>query len=254
MEFVKYQGTGNDFILIDNRSYDFPVSQAFIAQLCDRRFGIGADGLILLSIHREGDFRMTYFNADGNESSMCGNGGRCIVKFAHRLGLISDETIFEAADGPHKAFLQNNLVHLQMQEVEKIEKHPGFYFLNTGSPHYVEFVGNLKQEPVFERGRTIRYNDAFASQGGTNVNFVEMLDNQMLFVRTYERGVEDETYSCGTGVVASALAAALQGWKSPIQIRTLGGELEVSFEKKGETFTGIFLVGPAEEVFSGKIA
>jgi diaminopimelate epimerase len=252
LSFSKYQGTGNDFILVDDRSRHFPVNQSFIERLCERHFGIGADGLILLRSHREFDFEMVYFNADGRESSMCGNGGRCIVQFAHSLDLFQNRTFFLATDGPHEAYLEGALVRLRMQDVTQIAQHEGFDFLHTGSPHYVEFVEDVHSVPVLEKGRQVRQHPRFAASGGTNVNFVQYLDKQTLFVRTYERGVEAETYSCGTGVTAAALAAALRHMKSPVSIQTLGGSLEVSFDQDAHgSFSNIYLTGPAREVYRG---
>jgi len=257
LPFYKYQGTGNDFVIIDDREQTFPVSQALVARLCDRRFGIGADGLMLLQNHPQCDFRMVYFNADGNPSSMCGNGGRCLVRFGHDLNIFGQQTTFEAVDGLHEAYVQNRLVYLKMNDVRYVQREPDFDFLNTGSPHYVTFVKNVEamtQADIVQQGRAIRYNDYFAPKGGTNVNFVEVLPDKSLFVRTYERGVEDETYSCGTGVTACALAAHFRQSGSPVQIRTKGGDLEVSFCQIGEhEFTDIYLIGPAEKVFEGQI-
>lgn len=255
LHFHKYQGTGNDFIMIDNRNSLFPKDTALIAHLCHRRFGIGADGLILIEkpSNPDLDFRMVYYNANGQEGSMCGNGGRCAVAFAQQLGIIEKKAVFEAIDGLHEAFLEEELVHLKMKDVSKIESNPkGYFFLNTGSPHYVEFVEKVAEMNVFEKGRAIRYNERFC-QEGTNVNFVEILGNNLLQVRTYERGVEDETYSCGTGVTASALVYALQNPTQKVHIKTLGGELWVSFQQNSKGFTNIYLVGKAEKVFEGQI-
>lgn len=254
LNFQKYQGTGNDFVMIDNRSQDFHKNQKWIAYLCHRRFGIGADGLILIENADDGyDFRMIYYNANGLEGSMCGNGGRCAVAFAKSLGIFDKETTFLAVDGEHYAKIENDLVHLQMKEVDTIEQNAGgYFFLDTGSPHYVEFVKNLSEYDVFGRGRAIRYNERFREQG-TNVNFVEILDKDTLQVRTYERGVEDETYSCGTGVTASVLAYSLQMPKSPIKVKVLGGELQIAYQKVGNLYQNIFLIGKAEKVFEGHI-
>jgi diaminopimelate epimerase len=252
--FYKYQGTGNDFVLIDNRAQTFPAhDQAYVAHLCHRRFGIGADGLILLQNHPDYDFRMVYFNADGAEGSMCGNGGRCIVRFAHDLGLFETTTRFLAVDGEHTAEVRGDLVHLQMSNVPARPAAPaGYTYLNTGSPHVVQFLTNVAAHDVVGEGRRIRYSETFAP-GGTNVNFTEVLEGQRLSVRTYERGVEDETYSCGTGVTAAALAAYEQyGLASPVAIQVLGGTLQVSFTPQPDgSFTNIYLIGPAKRVFSG---
>jgi diaminopimelate epimerase len=252
-QFYKYQGTGNDFVMIDNRTSLFPKeNKALIAEMCHRRFGIGADGLILLENAAGYDFRMTYFNADGGEGSMCGNGGRCTVAFAKFLKIFEQRTRFTAIDGAHEASLEEDWIHLKMIPVKGIETQPEYYFLNTGSPHTVTFVDNLTSFPVVSAGREIRYSSRFA-EAGTNVNFAEIINENDLFVRTYERGVEDETYSCGTGVTACALAAA-DYFKliSPIKIKTLGGSLQVSFNAEGaQSFQEIYLAGPAVQVFEG---
>ncbi len=257
LHFYKYQGTGNDFVIVDDRKKTFPVSQELVARLCDRRFGIGADGLMLLQNHDEYDFKMVYFNSDGNTSSMCGNGGRCLVRFAHALGIFQQETTFDAIDGKHEAYVQNGLVYLKMNDVRYIQHEKEYDFLNTGSPHYVTFRDNVQimsHMEIMEQGRAIRYGDQFGPKGGTNVNFVELLPDNSLFVRTYERGVEDETYSCGTGVTACALVANLRQLPSPVQIHTKGGDLKVAFRPNGEnSFTDIYLIGPAEKVFEGMI-
>jgi diaminopimelate epimerase len=197
------------------------------------------------------DFQMTYFNSDGNQSSMCGNGGRCLVQFAHDLGAIKKETTFLAIDGEHDAFIKDGLVHLKMIDVATVETNEDHYYLNTGSPHYVKMVEGIKEYAVFEEGKKIRNNDRFKKEG-TNVNFVETVGNK-LWVRTYERGVEDETFSCGTGVTAAAIAADIRGMKNPVEIMTIGGELSVSFEKKNNTYTNIYLIGPAKQVYKGSI-
>jgi diaminopimelate epimerase len=255
MQFFKYQGTGNDFILIDDRDNSFHLSQEEIESLCDRRFGIGADGLILLQNEKGFDFRMVYFNADGREGSMCGNGGRCIVRFAHDLGVFDKTTLFMAVDGIHKAAVEGSLISLKMSDTAKMEVRDALPFYNTGSPHVVKFIENLDKLDVFSEGKAIRYNEYWSNNGGANINFVEVLDENSIKVRTYERGVEDETFSCGTGVTACALdMATAKGSSSPINILTKGGELNVSFEMKANgQFENIYLIGPAKRVFSGQI-
>ena len=253
IEFYKYQGTGNDFIMIDDRENTFDINdQELVAALCERRMGIGADGLILLRKHDKLDFEMIYFNSDGKLSSMCGNGGRCIVAFAKMLDIITNETNFMAIDGAHKAKIAQDGIYLQMQEVTKIEGVGEGIVLDTGSPHYIEMVDSLDNLDVEKEGRKIRNSAPFKKEG-INVNFV--LDAADLEVRTYERGVEAETLSCGTGVTASALVAAVTyELKSPIQVMTRGGLLTVTFEKLGsENFHKIYLAGPALKVFEGSI-
>nr|WP_026999068.1 diaminopimelate epimerase [Eisenibacter elegans] len=253
--FFKYQGTGNDFVMIDNRQGHFPYSKELVAAMCHRRLGIGADGLILIEEANGYDFRMRYYNADGGEGSMCGNGGRCAVQFAHFLGIFDQQTHFIAVDGPHEATRIGTAISLKMLDVSEIAQGDGYYFLNTGSPHYVAFVDDLSQYPVVAEGKRIRYGAPFVSAGGTNVNFMS-LDQapNSLCVRTYERGVEDETFSCGTGVTACALVAAVQeGVQSPVSIQTTGGLLQVKFEKKSaNSFQNIYLQGPAIQVFEGQ--
>lgn len=256
LHFYKYQGTGNDFILIDNRAGNILLEHATIAALCDRRFGIGADGLMLLELQAGYDFRMVYYNSDGNESSMCGNGGRCIVSFAQRLGLGTNGKFhFMAIDGAHEAIIEGTRVELKMQDVRNIEKLDEGYFLNTGSPHFVKFVSGLTAFDVVREGRAIRYSDTYADEG-TNVNFIESIGEE-IHVRTYERGVEDETYSCGTGVTACALVSALTGistGRNNCIIKTPGGTLEVSFERVLEqNFYNIWLKGDALFVYKGEV-
>lgn len=254
LEFHKYQGTGNDFIMIDNRSKTFPKNKTdIIAKLCDRHFGIGADGLILLEEDATTDFKMVYYNSDGNESTMCGNGGRCIVAFAHKLELFEIETTFIAIDGLHHASISNNLVSLQMIDVNKVKIYDEYVFTDTGSPHHVQLVSNLTDYDVFSNGKKIR-NKIYGTEG-SNVNFVEQITNNTFKVRTYERGVEDETLACGTGVTAVAIAmhATKKTDSSSITLPVEGGELEVSFEEQNGTYSNIFLKGPATFVFEGKI-
>jgi len=253
--FFKYHGTGNDFIIIDNRLNTISLTKKNIEIICHRRFGIGADGLMLLENNAELDFNMRYFNSDGNEGTMCGNGGRCLTAFAKKMGIVTNTAKFNSIDGVHHAKISdNNIISLQMQNVHEIKEVNKNFFLNTGSPHYVLFKENVKEIDVFNRGHEIRYSGEFAPNG-TNVNFVEILNDE-LFVRTYERGVEDETYSCGTGVTASAICASkyLDSDKNSFDIITKGGNLNVSFTKKGiNDFSNIWLTGPATFVFEGEI-
>lgn len=254
ISFYKYQGTGNDFVMIDNRKLTFPADdEALVKQLCDRRMGIGADGLILLQDHPDYDFEMVYFNADGRLGSMCGNGARCTVRFAKQLGVIEDVACFLAADGEHQASIERDEIHLKMNDVQGVEKIGEDYYLNTGSPHYIRFVDDVENLDVYTEGRAIRYNDRFKAVG-TNVNFVQRLGENEIFVRTYERGVEDETLSCGTGVTAAALVAGIKGMQSPLKVKVLGGELQVAFERNSDgSFKYIYLIGPARLVFTGSI-
>lgn len=257
INFFKYQGAGNDFILIDDREGHLKnMDNALIAQLCDRRFGIGADGLMFLLKHKKYDFEMLYYNADGNIGSMCGNGGRCIVAFAKYLNIIDFETNFLAVDGPHYAKIteEGNWVELQMIDVDTFTKDGEGFVLNTGSPHYVKEINNLKSFDVYQEGKSIRNNDTYKAEG-INVNFVEK-NADYLFVRTFERGVEDETYACGTGVTAVAMAMAKkQNQKGHIvtPIKVLGGDIEVNFDFDGQKFTNVFLCGPAKQVFKGSL-
>ncbi|SMB96434.1 diaminopimelate epimerase [Hymenobacter roseosalivarius DSM 11622] len=261
IRFYKYQGTGNDFVMVDDRVQQFDASNhQLVRRLCDRRLGIGADGLILLRQHVDFDFEMVYFNADGYLGSMCGNGGRCTVAFAHHLRVIENETRFIAADGAHEAHIEaDGTVNLRMQDVlGQQEVGEDGVFLNTGSPHIVRFLdpSRLTELNVVNEGRAIRYNERFRERG-TNVNFAEIPPTPDLpwQVRTYERGVEDETLSCGTGVTAVALAASRRGAISPVHLRTPGGDLRVSFEAQPDgSFTNIYLNGPAVRVFEGSIA
>jgi diaminopimelate epimerase len=250
--FNKYQGTGNDFVIIDNRNKAFdPDNSALINKLCDRRFGIGADGLILISENHQHDFEMKYFNSDGKEGSMCGNGGRCSSAFAIKSGIAGKELSFKAIDGVHKARLDNGIIRLSMNDVQKPQQVSGNYFINTGSPHYVLFRKNIDQTDVNIEGKKIRWSEDFAPDG-TNVNFVEINDKE-IYVRTFERGVEEETLSCGTGVTASAIASVLSGHfdTNPVKVRTKGGDLEVAFKVSGDVISEIWLSGPATFVYEG---
>lgn len=253
--FYKYQGTGNDFVLVDNRQKKINKNDTkLINFLCDRRFGIGADGLILLENHNELDFKMVYFNADGNESSMCGNGGRCLVAFAKFLGIIESKATFEAIDGIHHAIIDKDIVKLQMQDVGAVNKFDTHVFLDTGSPHHVQFESDLEDFDIKQKGAKIRYGEPY-NEAGANVNFVKKINNDVFAVRTYERGVEDETLSCGTGVTAVALAMNYIGEteKNLITLNTEGGDLKVSFEKDNGSYKNVWLIGPAKQVFKGEI-
>jgi diaminopimelate epimerase len=255
--FYKYQGAGNDFVLVDNRDLSFTETDAkTVSRLCNRRFGIGADGMMLLQNHDSYDFEMLYFNADGKPGSMCGNGGRCIVAFAKHLRIIDTETNFLAVDGPHYAKISENgkWVDLQMTDIDTIDKDGEAYVLNTGSPHYVAMVQGLETLDVFKTGYDIRNNDTYKSEG-INVNFVEDLGDH-LFVRTFERGVEDETYACGTGVTAVALSMARHQNKTghiSTPVKVLGGNMNIHFDYDGRKFRNVFLCGPAEKVFEGDL-
>ncbi|MDX1364810.1 diaminopimelate epimerase [Arenibacter latericius] len=256
LKFYKYQGTGNDFVVIDNREQIFPSDKnELVSFLCDRRFGIGADGLILLENDDATDFKMVYYNSDGNQSTMCGNGGRCIVAFANHLGIITKETSFVAVDGLHKAKIEDDVVSLQMQDVNDLKEKTNSLFLNTGSPHHVQLVDGVKDFDVRKEGERLRY--GVYGKEGSNINFVERIADESFFVRTYERGVEDETLSCGTGVTAVALAMHHSGQanSNTVAITTPGGKLEVSFLKNEgkEGYNEIWLTGAAQLVFKGEI-
>ncbi len=254
--FYKYQGTGNDFVLIDNREKKYnDLSKKQISFLCHRRYGIGADGLMLLNLHPSYDFEMKYYNADGGESSMCGNGGRCLTKFAYDQGIIKTTYTFLAIDGVHEASVEKDgFIALKMNDVVSIKKHGNTAILDTGSPHFVQLTTDVMKLDVYKKGREIRYNKEFEKEG-INVNFVEQLnDRDKIIVRTYERGVEDETFSCGTGVTAAALVCYHNdNGFNHVEVKTKGGALSVEFDKIGESFKNIWLIGPAEQVFDGVI-
>lgn len=259
LAFYKYQGTGNDFIIIDGRDKSPTLSNSEIKKLCDRKFGIGADGLMILRKHKDVDFRMIYYNADGMEGSMCGNGGRCITAFAKEIGIAKNYFHFMAIDGLHEGEIiehdgLESIVRLKMSDVNEFEKESNYYLTDTGSPHYIEFLNNLQSKDVYKDGKEIRNSHKFREKG-ININFVEEASGH-LFVRTFERGVENETLSCGTGVTASALAFAIEQNinKGSVQIQTLGGKLKVSFEREGYDFSNIWLEGPATFVFNGEIS
>jgi diaminopimelate epimerase len=260
IHFYKYQATGNDFVVIDNRSGHLSLTKDQVIRVCDRKFGVGADGLMLVEKHPSLNFNLEYFNSDGSQS-LCGNGSRAAVHFASTLGMVNGKATFNAFDGEHSAqFLPSGMIRLKMNPVNEVKNLNENYFIHTGSPHVIIFVDDLDHYPVFEEGRKIRYAEEF-NPGGTNVNFVALQKDNSIFVRTYERGVENETLSCGTGVTAAAIAASFKGYSSPVQIKTLGGNLSVEF-KSGQadpptgqvgTFEEIFLTGPAKMVFEGDL-
>lgn len=256
IRFSKYHGTGNDFVIIDNRSLTFPKNDTkLVAGLCDRRFGIGGDGLLLLENDKDSDFRMVYFNSDGRPGSMCGNGGRCLVAFAQHLGVVDDTADFTASDGPHYANISDGVIALQMKDVEAVGIHDDYVFLDTGSPHHIELVDDLENLDVVARGSAIRYGSLYG-EGGSNVNFVKPEADGSFSIRTYERGVEDETLSCGTGATAVALAMFMLGKTTAdrVKINVRGGQLEVSFAHDNAKFSNVFLIGPATFVFNGSIS
>ena len=253
--FNKFQGAGNDFILIDNRKSEIKnIKAEQVKYLCDRNFGIGADGLMLLNNNDEFDFEMDYYNSDGSGGTMCGNGGRCIVAFAKKIGIINNETNFIASDGSHVAYISDiGEVKLKMMNVSKLESKKDSYFVYTGSPHHIEFNDNIAELNVYEKGREIRYSKEYDTEG-TNVNFVQ-LKKKGIEIRTYERGVENETLACGTGAVASAVSFydKYRPDYQKIDVKVKGGDLQVSFVEKENEYTDVFLTGPAKFVFEGKI-
>ncbi|MBX3101937.1 MAG: diaminopimelate epimerase [Bacteroidetes bacterium] len=251
MDFHKYQATGNDFVMIDNRERILsPQDHALFERMCHRRFGIGADGVILVQHHADYAFEMLYYNSDGRPSTMCGNGGRCVVRFAEFLRICTSETAFLAVDGPHRAHLKPDVVELEMilpydHRVYSATEE----YLHTGSPHHIVWVAPPEAADIRTEGARIRYSPQYAAQGGTNVNFVQALAPGKLAMRTYERGVEDETYSCGTGVTAAAAAHRLRYPElNSVTVKTPGGMLSVRFEDEGRPW----LCGPAVAVFSGR--
>ncbi|MFZ6052989.1 diaminopimelate epimerase [Halocola ammonii] len=253
LNFYKYHGTGNDFILVDDRRNNFTsIDLRTIQKLCERRFGIGSDGIIFIRECDDADFEMDFYNPDGSKS-FCGNGSRCAVSFANRLGMISEACTFRAVDGMHEAKLVGERVSVKMRDVEEVEVGIDHHFIDTGSPHYIVYRDDINSIDLVKEARIIRYGERFAEEG-TNVNLVKET-SEGVFVRTYERGVEDETYSCGTGVTAVALSyGLLHPEANHVNIETKGGKLEVSFRSAGENrFSDIWLTGPAKRVFTGKI-
>ena len=251
VHFHKYQGTGNDFVIIDNRALKLTLAASQISAICDRRFGVGADGLILIQDHPTYDFEMVYYNSDGSQS-MCGNGSRCAVMFARSINLIQDTTTFQSTDGVHSATIAQDEVSLEMHDTGQVSQKKAGLFLDTGSPHHLEFVEEVDKVDVYQRGSAIRYSPEYAP-AGTNVNFIEVVDQHTIKVRTYERGVEDETLSCGTGVTAASIAATKKNIDSPVVVYTRGGKLIVSFEERPEGYSEVKLTGPAKMVFEGDI-
>lgn len=258
IKFQKYQANGNDFVMLVEEKTGISLTEKQIEKFCDRHFGIGADGLMVLRNSEAYDFEMHYYNSDGKKASMCGNGGRSIASLAYSLGYAGKQMVFLATDGVHEAVIEKEIikgslydVSLMMVDVEKVEKFPDYYFLNTGVPHYVEFVDSLSEMDVVAKGRQVRYDERFGTEG-TNANFVE-IHSDGIEVRTYERGVEDETLSCGTGVTASAIAAFLKTGKKGFPVRARGGDFKVSFGQKGNGFVNVWLRGPAQKVFEGEI-
>jgi diaminopimelate epimerase len=266
--FVKYHGAGNDFVMVDQRQQQWigRTDRALVAAICHRRFGVGADGLILLQHHPEQGYEMVYFNSDGGESTLCGNGGRCFVAFARHLGIVEgDQWSFLAIDGPHDATVRTHpdgaqgheWVELHMRDIDTIEQLGDQTFvLNTGSPHYIAFEQNIGQKDIYTAGKAIRYSEQFAP-GGLNVNFVEEMPSGGLRIRTYERGVEDETLACGTGVTAAAIAWAYREGRTghlEVPVQAEGGHLSVRMDAKAGQFSGVWLCGPAQRVFEGEFA
>lgn len=252
--FNKYHGAGNDFIMIDNRDKIIKSSNSGIVSfLCNRHMGIGADGLILINEDENADFSMQYFNSDGNEAGMCGNGGRCAAAFANKAGISGLKGVFKAADGNHSYSIKGNEVSISLNDTPAPSGVDGNHFLNTGSPHYIIYVPDINRVDVFEKGKKTRNSDSF-SPGGTNVNFVQHTDGG-IYVRTYERGVENETLSCGTGVTAAAISSKWDKGtgKYSVSVKTRGGLLYADFKIGKEKITGIHLRGPAEFVFAGVI-
>ncbi|MDA9066225.1 diaminopimelate epimerase [Flavobacteriales bacterium] len=253
MNFYKYQGTGNDFVMIDNRQNKIDKSDLkLVAKLCDRKFGIGADGLILIENHPEVDFDMIYFNADGTKS-FCGNGSRCAIAFANYLGIIENKTTFNAIDGIHEATINGELIELKMGDVSNVEQGQDYFFIETGSPHYIQYTASVQEIDIVPTAHKVRYNERFKEKG-TNVNFVQKV-GETLEMRTYERGVEDETLSCGTGATAVAISGAIKhGLTSPVAIKVQGGDLQIKFNQISDNeFDNIWLIGKGEQVYSGEM-
>lgn len=256
LHFYKYHGTGNDFIIFDGRTGDIhsQMTQQVIESICHRRFGIGADGIMILEDHPTADFNMVYYNADGKPSSMCGNGGRCLVAFAERMGVFQDRCTFMATDGLHEATIKDGWVELKMIDVDQLEHHGDDAILDTGSPHYITSCPNLDQLDIIPAAHAIRYNDRFTKEG-INVNFLQTTDSGIR-IRTYERGVEGETWACGTGATAAAIAYVHQhdlNGHQEVAIKVEGGHLSVKVNRQGEGYKDVWLCGPAQFVFEGEV-
>lgn len=258
IKFYKYQATGNDFIIIDAREENLVLEKKDIQFLCDRHFGIGSDGLIIFGNSDKADFSMQFFNPDGSGGMMCGNGGRSIVKFASDKGVISDSCSFIAPDGLHFATINNDIISLKMTNPTLLQRFEDGYYINTGTSHFVVFEEDLNKINIIEKGRSIRYDERFSHYNGCNVNFVEEISLNNIRIRTYERGVEDETLACGTGICAAALTYSiekgLKNGKHTINISAKGGDLQVEFEKKSDnSLSEVYLIGTANNVFEGEI-
>jgi len=264
LRFTKMNGAGNDFVLIDNRAGEVHLDRSQIARLCDRHRGIGADGILLLEEAANGaDFRMRYFNSDGGEAEMCGNGARCFARFANKIAETQEKISFETPAGVIAAELTDDLVTLEMTEPTDLrlnvrlhvaDENKTIHFINSGVPHVVIPVSHIDEVDVRREGAAIRHHEMFSPKGA-NVNFIEKRGAKQVALRTYERGVENETLACGTGVVASALIlAATEDIDGPIWVLVRGGnELQVGFEKRGVHFKNVTLTGPADFVFEGTI-
>lgn len=256
LHFYKYHGTGNDFVIFDGRTIDVHalMTQEVIEGICHRRFGIGADGLMILENHPKADFNMVYYNADGRPSSMCGNGGRCLVAFAKKMGVIEDQCTFMATDGLHEATIKDNWIELKMIDVHQLEYDGESCILDTGSPHYIKACSNLDDLDIVPTAHAIRYNDRFSNEG-ININFLQETDKGIR-IRTYERGVEDETLACGTGATAAAIAYVdrydLKG-QQEVDIQVEGGQLSVKVNRVGDGYEDVWLCGPAAFVFEGEV-
>lgn len=254
IKFFKFQGTGNDFVVIDNRTHQFKGDKVKFAQKwCDRRFGIGSDGAIFIENSDRADFQMDFYNPDGSQS-FCGNGSRCAVLFAKMLGIVNGATDFEAIDGIHEAEIEDNNVKIKMNDVGEIERIDEDYFLDTGSPHYISYCDDKDDRDIVEFGREIRYSERFKTKG-TNVNLIKEISIDQIDLRTYERGVENETFACGTGATAAGLVQASknQAAHGIIDVKVKGGDLKIHYQKKGTGFENVWLEGPAKFVFKGEI-